>query len=86
MNTLNATCSRRALVRLTTPAVVLPKVAGPRYRWLRVSLPVPAATDSRDTRATLSTAMVTDWVRAAETAVLLAVSTGVVALLAAACR
>jgi hypothetical protein len=84
MNTLNATCSRRALARLTTPAVVLPKVAGPRYRWLRVALPAP--TDSRDTRATLSTAMVTDWVRAAETAVLLAVSTGAVALLAAVCR
>lgn len=87
MTTLNPTCARRAMARLTTPDVVPAQGARPaRYRWLRVSLPVPAAADSRAGRAVLSTGLRADWLRVLDMAGLVAAAAGGVALLSALCR
>jgi hypothetical protein len=88
MTTLSPTLTRRALIRLMTarhPQAA--RTAAPtRYTWLRVTVPVPIAEDSRMERPMLSTSIVTDFSRVIDIAALVAASAGVVAFLSLVCR
>lgn len=88
MTTLSGARARRAFLRLTGACSLPAPQADRPVRWtlLRLSLPLPAATDSRVMRPILSTSTKLDWARALDLAGLLGAAVGAVALLSALCR